>query len=69
MRWEVFWGRGEQGVGGGGRNQMVVLHNPAPRGGFSVTLLLRQDSRAAGAQGCERCLVSSFMQVNLSSFF
>lgn len=29
-----------QGVGGGGRNQIVVLHNPAPRGWLSISLLL-----------------------------
>ena len=29
-----------QGVGGGGRNQIVVLHNPAPRGWLRISLLL-----------------------------
>lgn len=31
------------GEGGGGRNQMVALHNPTPRGWLSMTLLLKQD--------------------------
>lgn len=33
-----------QGIEGGGRNQMVVLHNPAPQGWLSKTRLLGQDS-------------------------
>ncbi len=43
-----------QGVRGGGRNQMVVLHNPAPWGWLSLTLLLRRDGRASRALSLQK---------------
>lgn len=44
----------KQGVGGGGRNQMVVLHNPTPRGWLSMTLLLGRDGIASDVQSSQK---------------
>lgn len=43
-----------QGVRGGGRNEMVVLHNPTPRVWLTMTLLLGQGGLASKVQSLQR---------------